>query len=125
MRGLKLPKPIQANPEAIADYFVDYLFAEYPDNRHVRRVASWVGLIALGINKLTGIRFVPRARQLPFDYHGRSFKAEYNHKAGPFGGIDIVEIVADNGSPEGRTVHSIRNLAAAAAFYDDPAGHLP
>ena len=120
-----MPKLIQTKPEAVADYLVDYLFAEYPDSRHVRRVASWVGLIALGINKLTGILFVPRAHQLPFDYHGRSFKVEYNHKAGPFGGIDIVEIVAGKRSPEEQTVYSIRNLADAAAFYDDPARYLP
>jgi len=110
-----------ATPERIADYFVSYLFTEYPDNKHVRRVASWVGLIVLGIEKLTGHRYIPRNRQLRFEYDGRSFMAKFNHKAGPRGGIDIVEIVAGRGSPEGATVCSITNLEEAATFYDDPA----
>ncbi len=86
----------------------------------MRRVASWVGLIVLGIEKLTGSRKIPRTRQLRFEYAGRSFKAKYNHKTGPRGGIDIVEIVSGRGSPEGRTVASIKNLEEAARFYDDP-----
>jgi hypothetical protein len=106
--------------ERIADHFVNYLFDEYQGSRHVRRVASWVGLIVLGIEKLTGNRNVPRTRQLRFEYASRTFKAKYNHKAGPRGGIDIVEIDPGRGSPEGRTVGSIRNLAEAASFYNRP-----
>jgi hypothetical protein len=112
-------------PERIADYFVTYLFTKYPDNKHVRRVASWVGLIVLGIDKLGDRRYIPRNRQLRFDYDGRSFKAKFNHRAGTGtgfsrGGIDIVEIVEGRGSPEGKTVCSITNLQEAAAFYDSP-----
>ena len=93
----------QATPEAIADYFVNYLFAEYSDSRHVRRVASWVGLIVLGIEKLTGSRYIPRNRQLRFEYDGKAYKAKFNHHAGGAqrGGIDIVEILPGRGSPEG------------------------
>jgi hypothetical protein len=114
-----------ATSEQIADYFVNYLFAQYPDNRHVRRVAAWVGLIVLGIEKLKGQKYIPRSRQLRFDYSGRSFKAKFNHRAGSRGGIsrggiDIIEIVAGRGAPEGATICSITNLAEAAAFYDDP-----
>jgi len=111
-----------ATPERIADYFVSYLFAKYPDNRHVRRVASWVGLIVLGIEKLDGHRYVPRNRQLRFEYRGRSFKARFNHKAGSRGGIEIVEILPGRGAPEGKLMRSITNLDEAADFYDDPSG---
>ena len=44
-----MTKLADATPERIADHFVNYLFAEYYGDRHVRRVASWVGLIVLGI----------------------------------------------------------------------------
>jgi hypothetical protein len=112
-------------PERIADHFISYLYTEYPGDMHVRRVASWVGLLVLGIDKLADRRYVPRSRQLRFDYDGRSYKAKFNHRAGTGtglnrGGIDIVEIMEGRGSPEGETVCSITNLAEAAAFYDDP-----
>jgi hypothetical protein len=109
-----------AGPERIADHFVTYLFTQYPGNMHVGRVASWVGLIVLGIEKLTDHRYIPRNRQLRFDYDGRSFKAKFNHKAGPRGGIDIIEIVEGRGSPQGETICSITNLEEAARFYDNP-----
>ena len=112
-------------PELIADYFVTYLFKKYPDNKHVRRVASWVGLLVLGIDKLADRRYIPRTRQLRFDYNGRSFKAKFNHRANANkgfsrGGIDIVEIIDGRGAPEGETICSITNLHEAAAFYDNP-----
>jgi hypothetical protein len=112
--------------ERIADHFISYLYEEYPGDMHVRRVASWVGLLVLGIDKLADRRYVPRSRQLRFEYDGRSYKAKFNHHAGTGrglkrGGIDIVEIMDGRGSPEGNTVRSITNLAEAAAFYDDPA----
>src|SRR6266446_3478096 len=115
----------QASAELLADHFVNYLFDEYHGSRHVRRVASWVGLIVLGIEKLKGRRYIPRTRQLRFEYAGRSFKAKYNHKAGPRGGIAIVEIASGRGSPEGQTVGSITNLEEAASFYDEPAKMFP
>ena len=116
-----MPKLADASAERIADHFVNYLFDEYQGSRHVRRVASWVGLIVLGVEKLEGSRNVPRTRQLRFEYDGRSFKAKYNHKSGPRGGIDIVEIGPGRGSPEGKTVGAIRNLEEAARFYNKPA----
>lgn len=110
----------EVGPERIADHFIAYLFDEYPHNNHVRRVSSWVGLIVLGIEKLADRRYIPRSRQLRFEYDGRSFKAKFNHRAGPRGGIDIVEIDEGRGSPEGRTICSITNLIEAAYFYDTP-----
>jgi hypothetical protein len=48
----------------------------------------------------------------------RSFKAKYNHKTGPRGGIEIVEVLDGRGSPEGKTVTSIKNLHEAEDFYN-------
>ncbi len=41
----------QMGSERLADYFVNYLFASYQGARHVRRVASWVDLVAWIIPK--------------------------------------------------------------------------
>lgn len=105
--------------ERLADYFVAYLFDQYRGARHVRRIASWVGLIVLGIERLAGRDWgIPRSRQLEFNYARMRFKAKYNHRAGRRGGIDIVEVLPGRGSPEGRTVTSITNLRAAEDFYN-------
>jgi hypothetical protein len=109
----------QASAELLADHFVNYLFEEYRGTRHVRRVASWVGLVVLGIQRAAGDDWrVPRNRQLRFGFHGRSFKAKYNHGTGTRGGIEIVEVLDGRGSPEGRSVASIANLREAEDFYN-------
>jgi hypothetical protein len=121
-----MPKKLEdVGSERIADYFVSYLYTQYPGDMHVRRVASWIGLIVLGIDKLADRRYIPRSRQLLFSYKGRSFKAKFNHHAGSGkglkrGGIDIVAILEGRGSPEGDTICSITNLYEAAAFYNKP-----
>jgi hypothetical protein len=103
-----------------ADHFITYLFKNYTNNQHVRRVASWVGLIVLGIEKLAVQRHIPRSRQLHFEYKGKLYKGKFNHHAGSRGGIEIVEIGAGKGRPEIKTVCEITNLTEAAAFYDKP-----
>lgn len=117
-----MPKLANAGPERLADHFVNYLFDTYKGSRHVRRVASWVGLIVKGIEKLKVNPYIPRDRQLRFDYNGRTFKAKFNHNAGGSrrGGIEIIEILPGRGSPEGKISRSITNLDEAAAFYDHP-----
>lgn len=78
-----MPKVVGASSEKLADHFVNYLFEEYQGSRHVRRVASWAGLIILGIEKLSdGNWKIPRNRQIRFDYKGKSFKTKYNHATG-------------------------------------------
>jgi hypothetical protein len=109
----------QAPAELLADHFVNYLFDEYHGSRHVRRVASWVGLIVLAIQRVAGNDWkIPRNRQLAFEFRRRSFKVKFNHKTGARGGIDIVEILAGRGSPEGNTVISITRLQEAEDFYN-------
>ena len=113
-----MAKLIGASSERLADHFVNYLFDEYQGSKHVRRVASWVGLIVLGIERTAGTDWkIPRNRQLLFDHNGRSLKAKYNHKAGSRGGVDIVEVLPGRGSPEGQTILSITNLQGAERFY--------
>jgi hypothetical protein len=108
-----------ASAELLADHFINYLYDEYRGSRHVRRVASWVGLVVLGIQRAAGNDWkVPRNRQMRFVYQGRSFKAKYNHQTGPRGGIEMVEVLEGRGSPEGRSVTSIANLREAEDFYN-------
>jgi len=105
-------------PEMLADYFVSYLFAEYHGTRHVRRIASWIGFVIKGIEKVVGANLHrSRARQIRFDYHGRQFKVRYNHRAGARGGIQIVEVLAGRGAPEGHVVAEITSLADAERVY--------
>lgn len=107
-----------ASDEQLANHFVNYLFDQYHGSRHVRRIASGVGLIVLGIERAAGETWrVPRTRQLRFEFAGRQFKAKYNHRAGPRGGVDIVEEFPGRGAPEGQTVVSITNLQDAERFY--------
>jgi hypothetical protein len=114
-----MPKLTRAKPERLADHFVNYLFDEYQGSIHVRRVASWVGFIVLGIERAAGSDWkIPRTRQLQFACGVKVFKAKYNHKAGKRGGIEIVEVLPDRGSPEGKVVAQICSLAEAEQFYN-------
>ena len=109
----------QVGSERLADYFVNYLFDNYRGARHVRRVASWVGLIVLAIDKIAEERWIPRTRQLKFTFQGRTFKVKYNHSIGGRGGIQIVEVLSGRGSPEGDIVIEIKSLSEAEKFYND------
>lgn len=114
-----MPRLLQASADRIADHFINYLFEEFHGARHVRRVASWVGLIVMGIAKVVAGNWkVSPKRQLRFSHMGTSFKAKYNHKAGPRGGIEIVELLPGRGSPEGRILTTITSLDEAEDFYN-------
>lgn len=107
-------------PEALADYFVRYLFEEYHGARHVRRIASWIGFVVKGIERVVGANFARRrSRQIGFDYHGRQFKVRYIHRsnASPRGGIQIVEVLPGRGAPQGNVVVEIGSLADAERVY--------
>ena len=109
----------QGRPERLADRFVNYLFDNYSDSRHVRRVASWVGLIVLAIDKIAEKMWIPRSRQLKFTFQSRTFKVKYDHSIGGRGGIQIVEVLSRRGSPEGDGVIEIKSLSEAENFYND------
>jgi hypothetical protein len=107
--------------ERLATAFVDYLYDEYQGSRHIRRVAAWLGLLVLGVEKIkSGEWHIPRVRQLAFDVGDRRYKMRYDHHAGPRGGIEIVEIGKTQGAPEIAVAKIISSLADAEAFYLHP-----
>jgi hypothetical protein len=106
--------------DRMADVFVNYLYDEYQGSRHVRRVASWLGLLILGVEKIKGKWWIPRSRQLFFEADGHRYKAKYNHALGGRGGIEIVEIAEGRGAPEIGVVMAIASLDDAARFYAHP-----
>ena len=109
---------VPTSAEQLANHFVSYLFDRYKGSRHVRRVASWIGFIIKAVEKIVGPTLSQnRQRQIIFDYRKRQFKAKYNHKAGPRGGIEIVEVLPGRGVPEGKAVIQVKNLADAEDCY--------
>jgi hypothetical protein len=113
---MMMKAPVSA--DRLTDHFVSYLFDQYQGSRHVRRVASWIGFIIIAVEKIAGGTLGQnRQRQIMFHYKGRQFKAKYDHKAGPRGGIDIIEVLPGRGAPEGGTVMQVRNLTEAEDCY--------
>ena len=103
--------------DRIADHFVNYLFDEYQGSRHVRRVASWVGLILKGIERAGADSVTFRSRQLLFNYRNQRFKARYNHQIGNRGGIEILMVLPGRGLPDGPVVIQAGNLLQAEDVY--------
>jgi hypothetical protein len=107
--------------ERVAEHFVNYLFEGYQGNaRHVRRVTAWLGLLVLGIEKLSTDWMPSRSRQLVFTIGARRIKVRFNHKIRPKGGIEFVEIIPGPGSPDGAVLRTIASLADAEKFYQSP-----
>jgi len=111
---------MEPSVEHVTDHFVNYLYSDYKGNRHVRRVASWLGLVALGIEKLKDRWWFSHARQLMFEKNGHRYKVKYNHTLKPRGGLEVVEVAPKPGSPEIRTVKSFCNLADCERFHRKP-----
>jgi len=108
--------------DRMADYFLTYLFKNRADDRHVRRVASWLDLIILGIENVKDQWWLSqtRTRQLCFEISGKRYKARFNHKIGGRGGIEFVEVAKTKGQPDIRVARQIADLAEAAAFFRQP-----
>lgn len=105
----------------MTEHFVNYLFEDYEgDARHVRRVAGWLGLLALGIEKVKATWKTSNKRQLVFETGGKRFKVKYNHTIKPNGGIEFVEVEKSQGSPEIKVARRIASLKDAADFYASP-----
>lgn len=84
-----------------------------------------IGFIIKAVERIAGNTLRQnRQRQIMFDYKERQFKAKYNHKAGPRGGIEIVEVLPGRGAPEGKTVIQARNLTEAEECYLTLKKHL-
>lgn len=114
----------QFSAERISEHFANYLFHDYGGHaRHVYRVAPWLGLMALGIEKIKGKWKPASARQLVFEIGSKRYKARYDHaiKRGiQRGGIAIVEVEKSRGSPDIKVVKEIGTLAEAEKFYKTP-----
>jgi hypothetical protein len=100
-----------------SDHFVNYLFDTYRGSRHVRRIATWIGFILKAIERAGGEISLSRTRQLQFTYGEDRFKVRYNHAVGQRGGIEIIEVLPLQGSPEGRTVATVTDLSKAEDLY--------
>jgi len=114
-----MPKLASSSPDRIAEYFVTYLTREYADRRHVRRVASWVGMIVTAIRRGAGRDWrISNSRQLWFTYENRTFKVRYDHHIGNEGGIEIVEVLPRQGNPDGKVLATFANLEDVERFYN-------
>jgi hypothetical protein len=103
----------------MAETFLNYLFKNMADARHVRRVASWLGLLILGVEKIKDRWWISHTRQLCFEVSGRRYKAKFEHKPRP-GSIQFVEIEPKRGQPEIRVARTITDLKSAAEFFKSP-----
>ena len=110
--------------DRMAEEYLAYLFKSRANDRHVRRVASWLGLLILGVEKIKRKWWVSHTRQLCFEARGRRFKAKFDHQPRPGGGIHFVEVQPTHGQPEIGTVKVITNLSEAAQFFKSPRGAL-
>jgi hypothetical protein len=109
------------SPSRIADHFCNYLFHGYPGNdRHVQRVSAWLGFLISGLAKLNVQWRTSQKRQLIFEHKGKRYKARYNHRIKPRGGVEFVEVAKSQGSPDIGTVVTITSLSDAEAFYNQP-----
>ncbi len=104
--------------EQVSDHFVGYICEHKASARHVRRVASWIGFVIGGIDKVaTGWGF-NRERQFWFQVaDGTFYKVRYQHTLGSRGGIEILRM---NGNADGPTAVELKTLQDAETFYLSP-----
>ena len=93
--------------EQFTTRFLDYLYRNYGDERHIKRMAPSIGPIIWKLYQIAPLS-LNRIRQIKFDYEGHQFKGRYSHH--DRGRLEIVEIV---GRRDGRTVCVVRNLTEA------------
>ncbi|MGC9952699.1 MAG: hypothetical protein ABSD21_00260 [Rhizomicrobium sp.] len=113
-------KDEDSSAEHMVEVYLAHLFRNKADSPHLRRVASWLGLLILGIEKIKDIWWVSHTKQLCFEFDGRRFKARYNHRLKPHGGIEIVEVGPKPGQPDISVAKVISNLKDAAKFFRSP-----
>ena len=96
--------------EGLTIRFLDYLYENYGDARHVKRMAPSVGPVIWKLSQLARLS-ITHTRQIRFNYRNRRFKGRYSHHER--GKLEIVEVV---GRRDGRTVCTIRNLTDAMSI---------
>lgn len=87
--------------------FLDYLYRNYGNARHIKRLAPSIGPIIWKLYQIAPLS-LNRTRQIRFNYQQYKFKARYSHRDG--GRLEIVETI---GRRDGRTVCMVRNLTEA------------
>lgn len=93
--------------EQLTIRFLDHLYKNYGNARHIKRMAPSIGPIIWKLYQIAPLS-LNRIRQIKFDYEGHQFKGRYSHHNR--GQLEIVETV---GRRDGRTVCVVRNLTEA------------
>jgi hypothetical protein len=106
--------------ERMAEAYLAKLFPDKADNPHLRHVASWLGLLLLGVEEIKDRWWLSRTKHLCFEFDGRRFKARYNHRLKPRGGIEIIEVEPKSGRTDIGVAKVISNLKDAAKFFRAP-----
>lgn len=108
--------------ERMSDLFLTYLFKNKADSRHVRRIASWLGFLIVGVEEVKDKWWLSHTRQLCFEVGSKRYKARYKHDLGRGrrGGIEFVQVAKSQGQPEIRIAKQISDLSEAAAFFRRP-----
>jgi hypothetical protein len=103
-------------PEQVCDKFVGYICENKATARHVRRIASWLGLVIYGIDQIADDWNFHYTRLFQFTSAGVTYTVRYIHKSPtlPRGGLQIEEASSYH------VVLELRSLADAKAFYDRP-----
>ena len=106
--------------ERMAEVYLAKIFPDQADNPHMRQVASWLGVLMLGVEKIKDKWWVSHNKQLCFEFDGRRFKAQYNDRLEPHGGIEIIEVEAKTGQSDIGIAKVISNLKDAMKFFRSP-----
>jgi len=93
--------------EQMAIRFLDYLFRNYGQARHIKRMAPSIGPIIWKLYQIAPLS-LNRIRQVRFKYRDHQFKGRYSHHGR--GRLEIVETI---GRRDGRSVCIIHNLTEA------------
>ena len=93
--------------EQLTIRFLDYLYGNYGDARHIKRMAPSIGPIIWKLYQIAPLS-LNRIRQIRFNYQGHQFKGRYSHH-----NRGLIEIVESIRRRDGRTVCRVRNLTEA------------
>jgi hypothetical protein len=110
--------------EFLCEQFQGYIFKQYANRRHIRRVVGWLPFMVYGIDKLANSKLQRRyVRQASFQYQGQFYYIKFDHTIGSRGGFQFFENTA-RGRP-GTLVFELCSLDDARRFYDNPASFFP
>ncbi len=122
-RLIMIAMPRRVSLDRKVEGIIGYLLTAYADAHHVRRVASWTGFIALGIERLIGSNWWPSwsRHSVRFHYKRRRFQVKFRHDVGRRGSV----VIEENPRPGGRVgsdefIAVITNVREAEMFYLNP-----